>query len=579
MAINAAHWTITRTTGAIRYIGPDHDVGGETYATVIEFHRWLQDLADDPTSTGDDELDITELTPSARSTDNIITLKGIYNIDATAAEHLYDGSIIQGTVGVDQIIYDGIVNFGNQGIVIQVIQDGAVLADDWWNKTGAGINEDTAQGISHRFMIKTHDFVGDGGDVDGRRLIGTARTYGNTYSEFSINGTSRGNNVFALVDAADLNNATISGTVAGYTGISNTEGYRAIDISDDGIDEFYFSEFNTNQPTRSINDFYEKMKYDTRDGSAETLYGLSGELFRGVTHEVVVDTPTGTFSAVEALAWGTGATAGTGQMFAINSTTAGTKLWMQLLTGVVPTDGVVMTGGTSAATITMNVTITERTISKPFIGASTGSALIGAYGIGLEPSDTSATDTFFDLDNAQVTPPNNVTFTVSGLVSGDRVLVAPWDGVTNDSEGNPAIQKDQLGSNVAVDSATVTSLVMDSAIPTDTPSAGDIRVLVADGRYLEVPYSSYTGSTFTIPSFDFSTGSNTNIAINANIYISYLDIATASTSESFTGVYSADRDFVVIVRDGGASPIKQFISSGALTNTGGSITAIRTTDE
>jgi hypothetical protein len=131
MAINAAHWQIERDTKVISYIGDDHTGASPSYATVIEFHRWLQGLADDAVAVGNDELDITNVDPSRRSTDNIITLINGYTIGATEAEHLYDGSIIQGTAGSD--IWDGIVNFGNSDVQIQIIQDGQVLADDWWN--------------------------------------------------------------------------------------------------------------------------------------------------------------------------------------------------------------------------------------------------------------------------------------------------------------------------------------------------------------------------------------------------------------------------------------------------------------
>jgi hypothetical protein len=141
MAFVDADWSITRSNGNIRYIGDDHGGASPSYATVIEFHRALQDFADDASSVGDDELAITDENPSDRSTDNIITLLGNYNIDATAAEHLYDGSIIQN--GGDEI-YDGFVNFGN-ATQIQIHQNGAVLADDWWNSNG-GLNSDSAAG-------------------------------------------------------------------------------------------------------------------------------------------------------------------------------------------------------------------------------------------------------------------------------------------------------------------------------------------------------------------------------------------------------------------------------------------------
>ena len=74
MTFVAADWSITRSNGNIRYIGDDHDGASPSYATVIELHRALQDFADDASASGDDELDITDATPSDRSTDNIITL-------------------------------------------------------------------------------------------------------------------------------------------------------------------------------------------------------------------------------------------------------------------------------------------------------------------------------------------------------------------------------------------------------------------------------------------------------------------------------------------------------------------------
>ena len=54
MPIVAADWSVTRSNGNIRYIGDDHDGASPSYATVIEFHRWLQDLADDASSSGDE---------------------------------------------------------------------------------------------------------------------------------------------------------------------------------------------------------------------------------------------------------------------------------------------------------------------------------------------------------------------------------------------------------------------------------------------------------------------------------------------------------------------------------------------
>lgn len=577
MSLVANDWTIERDTGDIRYIGGDHDGTGGTpsYATVIEFHRWLQSLADDAvaTSTGD-ELDITNTLPSQRSTDNIITLINNYNIDDAASEHLYDGSIIQN--GGDDI-YDGIVNFGNADVQIQIIQNGAVLSDAWWNYNGAGLNASASAGISHRFMIKTRN---GGADVDGRKLIGTCRRFNYTYSEFTINSTARGNNVLALTDSSDLNNQTASGTVAGWSAtISNTEGYANIDVNNNGVDEYYYSEWDINTGSRSINDFYEYMKYLSRDGSSETLYGISAELFRGITHEVAYSGLTGTFNHANPVSW-TGASAGTGQILADNGSN---KMWIQVLTGSAPATSASLSQTTPDAASATAGTVLERTISKPFCGASTGSALIGSYGLGIVATDLSASDSLTDLSNAVNNPPNFVTNTVSGLVSGeDRVLVAPYDGSTLDVNGDPALNKSQLSLATGLTSDNATSVVVTEAIPDYTPSTGYIRVTDDLGYERRLHYSAVnTGTkTFTIDTTDGNEDFGTTNATSGNdVYIAYIDETASSGTASFTSVHaSGSMNLVVVVRDGGGTPIKQFISAWTQTASNQTINVIRTSD-
>ena len=697
-------------TGAIRYVG-----SGTTY-TVIAFHRWLGDLMDDAQAAGNDLLDITDVDASQRATDNLVTLVNGYNIDDYTARFLYDGSIVQS--GGD-VIYDGIVCFAPANTYLQVIQNGAAISPNFWT---TAYNADATQGISHRFMVKVRT---GGADIDGRRLIGQTREMGKTFSEFKINGTSRGNNVFALQYSDDLNNATAAATIKTWTTITNTEGYRSLDADNNTVVERYYSEWN--RATFTINQLFERAKYLSRRGTVESscadvgtnfnlgngtitgqaqsfangtnaqyltraffdlkigagapstagnvvaklyahsgtfgtssvptggalatsdnvsissisgayqtvefrfstpyemaastnytisveytgdasnylhvrglattgthagnrsqntgawaatatddltfsvqtshkLYTVPGELFRGITHELTMTTPrAGSFSAVERISWA----GGTGILLAVDAVAASTKMWIQLLTGVAPGTGVTITGVTSAATGTTSGTVTERSLSYPFLGASTGSALIGAYGIGVETADLSASDKLFDLTNTQRVPPNNVTFTLGGLVSGeDRVLVGPESGGT--------LQLNQFTLNGTLSGAAVTSVVVNTAIPTDTPSTGTIRILLDTGIYRRVAYTSYTGSTFTIGSTDFS-GVNQATTGN-NTFISYIDKLAGATSEAFTVVYLADRSLFVRVRDGGVTPIKTFETTGTLGSAGGSATAIRTTD-
>src|SRR3990172_7556507 len=107
---------------AISGAGAITHVSGATNYTVLELHRWLQDLADDAQAAVGDLIDITTTTPSERATDNIITLNAPFNIDDTAAEFLYDGSITQNGGGT---IYPrlGCVGGVETGTELQITQD------------------------------------------------------------------------------------------------------------------------------------------------------------------------------------------------------------------------------------------------------------------------------------------------------------------------------------------------------------------------------------------------------------------------------------------------------------------------
>lgn len=578
------------SSGNFYYTGAVHGAAGAGYYSVIEFHRYAQDLADDAVASGDDLIDITSETPTDRSTDNIIRILTGYRLDDTngsatdpISEHLFDGSIIQDD---DDSIWDGLVVIAAEGMDLQILQNGD-LADNtgaFWNtvpngETLKGLNRDVANGISHRFMLKVRNA---GADIDGRRIVGLTREIGFTYSEFRVNGTARGNNVLALTYVNDLNDST---DASGRNTITNTtEGYALLDIDGNSTPEPYYSEWN--RATFTINQFYERMKWLTaaEDGSTAdtenaTLYGLAGNIFRGITNELGLTTPrTGTFNAFEPVTW----SGGTGQMLAIDSPSTGTRMWIQVLTGTAPSSGVI-TGTTSSATATVNAN-TERPVSTPFCGVSTGSALIGAYGFGLETADTSASDLFLDLDGNTNQPPNNVTFIVGGVVNGeDRILVGPANG--------SALRVDQgdLQGATTGGEASITvssgSETLGTGTPSaiDTPSTGTIRVLGNDGIYARV---TYTGRTFGAGTITFTGCTGVPAAAdNNNVFISYVDELYDGTTSTdrFTVVYSnTPRDLFIRVRDGGTAGdlegIKTFETTGQLGAAGGSTTAIRTSD-
>jgi hypothetical protein len=553
---------------SVNSAGDIRHVAGTTTYTVLELHRWLQDLADDAAAAGDDLIDITSDTPSERSTDQIITLNSPYNIDDVAAEYLYGGSIEQ--AGGDTL-YAGLTVVGSvfSSTTLQIVQDNALYDTDtpFW---GAGLNDDPANNILLRIIVKVRDA---GSDVDGKRIRVFAREWGDTYAEFEVT-MGLGVSTAAIFTSEDLNNTTLVGDLGSWDQFSNTEGYQLIDLGNGNGDQPYYSQWDigggSTPSSPSINDLYEWAKYLTRRGTSQTLYGMDGELFRGITHEWNYDNESGgPFSQNEELSW----TGGTGALLAIDDQGSTGTMWIQLLTGSAPSDGATVTGGTSAATADVNGTVTSRTLPSVFLGQSTGSAIIGGFGVGIASEDLTQNDKLFDLTNTQQVPPNNVTFTVFGLVSGeDRVLVTKDDGTVG-------IDSAQMTLATTLSGGTETQVDVGSGnIPADTPDTGVLRIVLDDGRHRRVPYSSHDSSQyFTISSTDF-TDPNDATAGNG-VYLGYVDKLAAGSSESFTVVYNADRTLFIRVRDGGASPIKTFETTGTLGTAGGSTTAIRTSDE
>ena len=578
MALDATKWQY-RTDKSIRYIGPAHGAAGANYVSVYELHRWLQDLADDASSANDDYLDITIPNPSDKKFTTIIELLNTTKLDdaytTPASEYIYGGSIIQ-TVSGQEEIYDGISVVANRGVVVNVIQNGAVLTNKFWNNTPngetfAGLNADPANGVAMRFMVKVKSA---GAMIDNGALLFTTREWGKTFSEFRIPSTGRGVNVVPLTYADDLNNTTASGTVATWTTITNvTAGWNAIDVNQDSVNEYYYSEWN--RDTYTINQFYERMKYATRNGETGALYGIPGEMFRGITHAIDIGTPSGgTFAEGGAtnLSWGSGATAGTAKILANDTTNH--VLYVQLLTGVVPGNSVTVTQGAVAATTAGSNAVTEKPVTAPFCGASTGSSLVGAYGFALEYADLAVNDKITALDGTTRQPPNNVTFTVNGVQSGWYVMVAPYDA------GN--IDYNQLTLNGTLSGAAVTSVVVNEGIPANTPSSGTIRIKRANGAYTRHPYSAVnTGTkTFTITSHDFSSN---NAASATDVFISYIDNAASGTSISFNTVQTSNQTLYVEARFGGTGPdytdsIKPAKTSGVLSSSGGSATISAVSD-
>ena len=594
---------------------------------------------------------ILQATPSERSTDNIITLINGYNIDDTAAEYFYGGSISQD--GGDTV-YSGLKVLGavnDDSTQLQVIQDDDyydTASPFWGDQSGGGYNGDADGGVLMRILVKSRD---NGADIDQKKVRVQARAWGDSYDFFNVT-LGQGESVAAIGTTPDAQNSTAIATVQGWAGgdiPTNTEGFQQIDINNGNGNNPYYSKWTFNTNSAGLKAIWEYIKEITGNDSPEAAapHGRNGELFLGVTHSYAYDGDSGSFTEDEKVAWGTDITYdalaggtfsygdyvlfknagtlvnagmvvydnGSTQMrvaledasggtladgYTIEEASAGTvtaaidttitnqdkgggvgillaedatgdNQYLQLIHGVAPVDNLPIRGLSSGATANVDGSVTAQTIPKTFLGSYTGS-LIGAYGIGIDADDLSSTDTIQPLVGAVQTPPNNVTFSLSGLVtSEDRVLIGKKD-TGNDFDW------DEMSLAVALTGATETTVDVGTGnIPADAPATGVLRITLDDGRIKRVPYTSHdSDDEFTIGSTDFTDPGDAGIG--KGVMLAFIDKVAASNPEEFTLQYDSSRTLWIRVRDGGATPIKTYESEGTLGSTGGSAVASRISD-
>jgi hypothetical protein len=202
---------------------------------------------------------------------------------------------------------------------------------------------------------------------------------------------------------------------------------------------------------------------------------------------------------------------GTGIVLAEDDNTGTGEIYLQVMTGVSPVNNNRIrrddvSGDPLADYVDATTTLNPRTLNPEFVGVSTGSNIIGAYGIGFNKDDVGSSDLFKDLSDASRTPPNNVLFSVTGLIAGeDRVLVGPRTGT--------ALDRGQWLVATALTVNAETLLVVKTGTDTvpfpdaeeNWPSTGigadvsRLRIERDDGIYKRIPYDSHDGTdTFTL---------------------------------------------------------------------------------
>ena len=562
-------------SGAITYVS-----GTDTFH-VWWLHRALQKIAWDFAISGDDEINLAKPNPStSEALGTIITLNDHttnfsvrYNITDTVAEYLFGGSVEQQNASAQLERYSGLQVLGSTNLgttELQILQNGALLTSHW----GTGKNQTDATTLL-RILVKSYTA---GAETDNSLVIVKASEWFDTYAIWETT-LGLGEKVAAINTASDPQNDTAAATVGAYTGLTTAlatlEGYDQIDVDGNGADNFLgtasYNALTGNQNKKAL---YEVVKYALRRGTANTIFGIDGDLWTGRIYDVTVTPGAGaeTWTQNETLSW----TGGTGVLLGVDDVNdvSTTRMIIHLSTGVAPTNTQVISGAT--AQNACSGTPTKLSTAANHLGVFTGSNWIGAYGIGYSSSELTFGDSVTSLDGLTPTVPQNVTITINvECDTGDdpHVFLAIKDAVL----AAPDYTTNTVG---AGNNATDPDFVVTSAIPPDTPQDAWFGVLDTTGgatAYEFYHHSSWTGSTYTLDVTDHAGGLTTTYTSGDDVFEAILyDSATGGGTTktiSNTYVYSADIDVIGWVRHGDPAapdkpvPISATVGSAGYTTT------------
>jgi hypothetical protein len=146
-----------------------------------------------------------------------------------------------------------------------------------------------------------------------------------------------------------------------------------------------------------------------------------------------------------------------------------------------------------------------------------------------------------------ISPPVFYVRARTGLTAGQKVTLfrrsAPGFALTTEftlDNGAGGNTNNQSGDG---------TVVISESIPVDKPPTGFIRMFDADGNEDRYPYSSWSGSTFTLDSVTLSK----NYPDNANAYVGYIDTTATGSTVSVPLRYVEDREVTSNIRLGSGS--------------------------
>lgn len=268
-AISAATFSIA-TNGDLRQAAA-FVPGTSAPHSTLELHAWLQDLADNATASGDDNVSILGQNPSElagkrnASRPMALTLLNGVNLNDATAQWFYFGSVEQ-LAGAVQ--YTGLKSIGSivAASPIYIIQSAAKVTKYWSDGH-----------IQILLKAKT-----GGALIDSGNATVYCRKYGQTYSHFDVNLAAGGEQSAALATAPDTN---IVMSAAAAEAVYNTMTVVAGDTTQNlggGQGSLLHKGTITLNGTTTLADAYQALMWATSENSSATIAGVPGFRYRAL---------------------------------------------------------------------------------------------------------------------------------------------------------------------------------------------------------------------------------------------------------------------------------------------------------
>ena len=502
-----------------------HNVGLTTRYTVNALYSWLMDLFDDAGQM-DDQVPMYADTPVEYKLINGWS----FGADSDLG-YLYGGSI------VDTTNSDVWANFYTLG----TIASGAIV---YWQQGSSLVA--THPGYVDGHIDQLIKVVDGGVATDDRKITAYIRNLGDLYDHFQVAvPATGGRNPVPLASATDSNDNELGGSV---TGVTVSFGTVAKDIGD-GLGAVNY-DLVIDGGGNAIVDVYRRLKYLARRENT-TAIDSPENLTEGRFYQAA----NAAYAQVKAAPFGSFAG---GKFFGARG------VWVENISDPNNRELIDAAGTSHIPPVSITVSVS---------GVLSGDRVLVARSLATKEFTISATG----LDSITVSEgigsdiADSGTLTVgSNIYSYTGVSFATFEGVTPDPSGEvgalaapyaaPQINKAQF----TISSVTASTIVATTAIPSDVPTTGTIRV--GDTQFA---YTGVSGSTFT--------GVTPDPTGQSGVFFAPLidTVAAGSSVTSGSMIYSSDFSVVGRVRKKGILP---FENSGTVTSAGLTISAIRTTD-